>query len=251
MVRSVSRRECAFLGLRQRHERGRGHRSHLVFRAGAAAAWIPPARGPLAPQGTAAATRPASGAARRLGRPADAGPGNRGGWPADTGGCLGGRDVGHTRRRARRSEIDPGGPRWLVADGEHGGTGSMRLVLAGLVLLAACRGTLSPLSNKVEIGQESYIVFAADGEDGVGDLFASSPGGGTAWQITFGRVDERLPALSPDGVMLAFDRGRLPGDTTTRSVVVMNLLNGAERQVVAPGVLRPSAIAWSADGERI
>jgi hypothetical protein len=51
--------------------------------------------------------------------------------------------------------------------------------------------------------------------------------------------------------MLAFDRGRLPGDTTTRSVVVMNLLNGAERQVVAPGVLRPSAIAWSADGERI
>jgi hypothetical protein len=127
----------------------------------------------------------------------------------------------------------------------------MRLVLAGLVLVVACRGTLSPLSNKLEIGQESYIVFAADGEDGVGDLFASSPGGGTAWQITFSRVDERLPALSPDGVMLAFDRGRLPGDTTARSVVVMNLLNGAERQVVASGLLRPRAIAWSADGERI
>ena len=127
----------------------------------------------------------------------------------------------------------------------------MRLVLAGLVLVAACRGSLSPLSNKLEIGQESYIVFAADGEDGVGDLFASSPGGGGAWQITFSRVDERLPSLSPDGVMLAFDRGRLPGDTTTRSVVVMNLLNGAERQVVAPGALRPSAIGWSADGERI
>ena len=127
----------------------------------------------------------------------------------------------------------------------------MRPVLAGILLVAACRGSLSPLSNKVEVGQESYIVFAADGEDGVGDLFASSPGGGTAWQITFSRVDERLPALSPDGVMLAFDRGRLPGDTATRSVVVMNLLNGAERQVVAPGVLRPSALAWSADGERI
>jgi len=127
----------------------------------------------------------------------------------------------------------------------------MRLGLAGIILVAACRGSLSPLSNKVEIGEESYIVFAADGEDGVGDLFASPPGGGTAWQITFSRVDERLPALSPDGVMLAFDRGRLPGDTATRSVVVMNLLNGAERRVVAPGVLQPSAIAWSADGKRI
>lgn len=127
----------------------------------------------------------------------------------------------------------------------------MRPVLAGILMVAACRGSLSPLSNKVDVGQESYIVFAADGEDGVGDLFASHPGGGTAWQITFSRVDERLPALSPDGVMLAFDRGRLPGDTATRSVVVMNLLNGAERQVVAPGVLQPSAIAWSADGERI
>ncbi|MDH4130309.1 MAG: hypothetical protein OEW17_01355 [Gemmatimonadota bacterium] len=127
----------------------------------------------------------------------------------------------------------------------------MRLAVAAVLLAGACRGTLSPLSNKLEIGQESYIVFAADGEDGMGDLFASAPLGGTAWQITFSRVDERFPSLSPDGVMLAFDRGRSPDDTATRSVVAMNLLNGAERQVVAPGVLRPQAIGWSADGRRI
>jgi len=127
----------------------------------------------------------------------------------------------------------------------------MKFLLIGIVLAAACRGTLSPLSNRIEIGQESYIVFAADGEDGMGDLFASAPLGGPAWQITFSRVDERLPALSPDGVMLAFDRGRLPGDTATRSVVVMNLLNGSEREVIAPGVLHPQAIGWSTDGRRV
>jgi hypothetical protein len=127
----------------------------------------------------------------------------------------------------------------------------MRLVLTTVLLAAACRGTLSPLSNKLEIGQESYIIFTADGEDGMGDLFASAPLGGQAWQITFSRVDERLPALSPDGVMLAFDRGRLPGDTMTRSVVVMNLLNGAEQVVVAPGVSQPQAIGWSVDGRRV
>lgn len=126
-----------------------------------------------------------------------------------------------------------------------------RLLPALLLALAACRGTLSPLSNKVKVGEEPYFVFAADGEEGVGDLFASLPANGKAYRITFTRVDERLPALSPDGVMLAFDRGRLPGDTASRRVVVMNLLNGAEREVVPPGVLRPVAIAWSADGGRV
>ncbi|MEO8139520.1 MAG: hypothetical protein ABI742_07745, partial [Gemmatimonadota bacterium] len=72
----------------------------------------------------------------------------------------------------------------------------MRLPAAGLLLLVACRGSLSPLSNKIEVGKEPYIVFTADGEGGVGDLFASPLQGETQFQITFTRVDERLPALS-------------------------------------------------------
>lgn len=128
----------------------------------------------------------------------------------------------------------------------------MRLGLLGVMLmLSACRGSLSPLSNKLKVGQEAYVVLVADGEDDLGDLFASSTGGGTPFQITFTRVDERLPALAPDGISLAFVRSRAPGDTTELHVVVMNLLNGSERQVVPPDGMRVDRLAWSADGLEI
>lgn len=120
-----------------------------------------------------------------------------------------------------------------------------------LTALVACRGTLSPLSNKLKVGEEPYLVFAADGEGGVGDLFASALVGGTPYQVTFTRVDERLPALSPDGVMLAFVRARAPGDTTAAGLVVMNLLSGAERRAGLDAVGGVDAIAWSADGGTI
>ena len=118
------------------------------------------------------------------------------------------------------------------------------------LLLLACRGSLSPLSNKLEVGQQPYVVFVADGEAGVGDLFASIPAGGHSFQITFTRVDEELPSLSADGTMLAFIRSRAPGDFQHRALVVMNLLNGAERRVDADGAV-PTALAWSRDGARI
>jgi hypothetical protein len=120
-----------------------------------------------------------------------------------------------------------------------------------VLLLAGCRGTLSPLSNKLKIGQEAYVILVADGEDDLGDLFASSTGGGPRFQLTFTRVEERLPALAADGISLAFVRSRAPGDTTSEHVAVMNLLNGAERQVALPAGARVDAIAWSADGAQL
>jgi hypothetical protein len=118
-----------------------------------------------------------------------------------------------------------------------------------IILLLGCRGSLSPLSNKLDIGEEAYLVFTADGEEGQGDLFASTPAGGTPYQVTFTRVDERLGALSPDGMMLAFVRARSASDDR-RWLVVMNLLNGAERQTEVPGIV-PEATAWAPDGRRI
>ncbi len=123
----------------------------------------------------------------------------------------------------------------------------MPLVL--MLALLGCRGSLSPLSNKLEVGQEPYIVFVADGEDGLGDLFASPPTGGTAYQVTFTRLDERAPALSPDGSLLAFLRSRTPGDTTALGVVILNLLNGAERRF-DPAVT-VEALAWSKAGDSL
>ena len=128
-----------------------------------------------------------------------------------------------------------------------------RMQLAGVALLlgtVACRGTLSPLSNKINAGQEPFFVFVADGEDGLGDLFAAKPEGGTPFQFTFSRVDEALPALAPGGTMVAFVRTRAPGDTTPGNLVVMNLVNGAERSVQLAGNT-VDALAWSADGATI
>jgi WD40-like Beta Propeller Repeat len=130
---------------------------------------------------------------------------------------------------------------------------SLRLAAAamGLAFAVGCRGNLSPLSNRLRIGVESYAVFVGDGEGGVGDLFAAAAGGGPAFQVTFSRVDERAPALSPDGSMLAFLRARAPGDTSVAALVVMNLLNGAERRIPAGPDVGPEAVAWSPDGARL
>ncbi len=123
--------------------------------------------------------------------------------------------------------------------------------MVGLAALG-CRGTLSPLSNRLAVGQEAYVVFVATGEGGAGDLYASSAGGGPVFPISYTRVDESAPALSPDGVSLAFIRSRSTSDTLTRSVWVMNLLSGEERELppVEPDS-RPMRLGWSTDGKVI
>jgi hypothetical protein len=126
--------------------------------------------------------------------------------------------------------------------------GGVLLLLLLLLLMPGCRGTLSPLSNKLEIGQESYFVFVADGEEELGDLFAAAPTGGPAYQVTFTRLDERAPVLSPDGVVLAFLR-RSHGDSGRTEPVMMNLVSGGERTVQGAGEV--TALAWSADGKRL
>jgi hypothetical protein len=70
------------------------------------------------------------------------------------------------------------------------------------------------------------------------------------YQVTFTRVDERLPTLSPDGTMLAFMRSLAPGSVDRQALVVMNLLNGAERQEELKAPF-PDAVAWSTDGREL
>jgi WD40 repeat protein len=111
----------------------------------------------------------------------------------------------------------------------------------------ACTGSLSPLSHKLKIGEEPYVVFTADGEGGTGDLFASPVGGGAVYQVTFTRLNEHLPRLNPDGSMLAFVRG----DGPAAAVWAMNLINGAERPVTKEGGGQPQGLAWSADSKTI
>lgn len=109
---------------------------------------------------------------------------------------------------------------------------------------------MSPVQNRLAPGEEPFAVFVATGEAGVGDLFAVRADGGTTFPITYTRVPEMAPALSPLGTDIAFIREGVRGDSTSRRVVVMNLLNGAERVVTTPGP-PPDAVAWSDDASTL
>jgi hypothetical protein len=111
--------------------------------------------------------------------------------------------------------------------------------------------SLSPLGNRLEVGEESYVIFEAAGEDGQGDLYASPASGGSIFPVTFSRVHETGPALSPDGTTLAFLRATRESDSAGYRVWIMNLLNGAERQLPVTSVGAPRRVAWSRDGQRL
>jgi WD40-like Beta Propeller Repeat len=118
--------------------------------------------------------------------------------------------------------------------------------------LAACSGTLPPLRGQMEVGRDGYAVFVAGGGVAGGDLYAVRTEGGAVVPITFSTVGEMRPALSPDGVMLAFLRGASLRDSTPGTVWVMNLLNGAERELQLPrGAGVPRQVGWSPDGRSL
>ncbi len=115
--------------------------------------------------------------------------------------------------------------------------------LAPLLLLGAC--SLSPLANRIDVGEEAFLVFVATGPDGLVDLHAMPAGGGTVARITFTPMVESHPALTSRGDVLAFLRGGDSAAMVRPDLVVMNLLNGAERTLPLPaavGAMR--ALAW-------
>jgi len=125
----------------------------------------------------------------------------------------------------------------------------VRLV-GGLLLLAACESTFLPLRGKIEVGRDPMVVFVGGDSPAGGDLYALSTAGGRAIPITFSTVGEMRPALSPDGGEVAFLRAGSLSDSTPASVWVLNLLNGAERQVELPERAGPpQQVGWT-DGGR-
>lgn len=119
----------------------------------------------------------------------------------------------------------------------------------GVLLLAACERGFLPLGGRFEIGRDPMVVFVGGEGPAGGDLYALDPSGGGAIPITFSVVGEMRPSLSPDGGSVAFLRGGTLTDSTPASVWVLNLVNGAERQVPLPlEAGAPERVAWSADG---
>jgi hypothetical protein len=116
------------------------------------------------------------------------------------------------------------------------------------ISLAIACGTLPPLRDKIDVGRESYAIFVG-GSGMSGDLYAVRANGGPVYQITFTTVAELRPSLAPNGTDVAFLRGVSLRDSTPASLWVMNLLNGAERELNLPKEAGPpSRLAWSPDG---
>lgn len=127
--------------------------------------------------------------------------------------------------------------RWMRA-------GRWLLVTASL---PACGVT--PLTNRIEVGEEPFVIAVGEGPDGLTDLYAAPAGGGAFVRLSFNRPEERLPRLSPDGRMLAFLRAASGAKGPPWSLVVMNLLTNAERTApLPPDAAAPERLGWSRDG---
>lgn len=121
-----------------------------------------------------------------------------------------------------------------------------------LGVLAGCGRTLPPLRGKIEVGRDAYAVFVAGNGPAGGDLYAVRAEGGEAIPITFTNVGEMRPRLSPDGTSIVFLRGSSLTDSTPTAVWVLNLNNGAERELALPrGADRPTEAGWSEGGRAV
>jgi hypothetical protein len=120
--------------------------------------------------------------------------------------------------------------------------------VAGLAVAAGqfgCSGSLPPLRGQIAVGHDGYAVVVG----GPGDLYAVRAQGGPVVPITFSRLAELRPRLSPDGGQLAFLRGASAADSTPATVWIMNLESGGERAVALPrGAQRPERLGWRAAG---
>lgn len=121
---------------------------------------------------------------------------------------------------------------------------------AAVVAVAAC--SFTPLTNRVDLGSDDFVVFVGEGVDGNTDLFVSLASGGSVTQLTYTGSVEMLPRLSSDGGVLAFVRARDTTEKSPRALIMMNLLSASERRLDLPensGV--PTALGWNDDGTAV
>lgn len=108
--------------------------------------------------------------------------------------------------------------------------------------------SVTPLTNKIRIGEEPFVIAVGEGPDAMTDLYAAPAAGGAFVRFTFNRMQEASPRLSSRGTLLVFLRSS-PVETPDPEpeVVVLDLSTGAERGVRIPrssGAAR--AAAWLA-----
>lgn len=121
---------------------------------------------------------------------------------------------------------------------------------ACLAAITACG--VSPLTNKIKVGEEPFIVVVGEGPDSLTDLYAAPAGGGRFTRVTFNRPEERFPRLSPDGSMVAFLRARSGTTGPPWSLVVLDLRTSAESAGPVPDAAgEPDRLGWTRDGRGV
>ena len=127
----------------------------------------------------------------------------------------------------------------------------MRSVTSFLTVLTVLTGcTVAPLTNKIKVGEESFVVGVGEGSDSLTDLYAALASGGNFYRLSFNRAEERMPSLSPEGTRVAFLRRNTAGNPW--SLVVLDLRNNREVSTpLAKAVGEPEAMGWSEDGTMI
>jgi hypothetical protein len=121
---------------------------------------------------------------------------------------------------------------------------------APCMLLAGCGVT--PLTNRIKIGEEAFVIAVGEGPDGQTDLYAAPAGGGAFARLTFNRPEERLPKISPDGGSVSFLRATAGTNGPPWSLVILDLRNNAERATpLPPEVGELVRLGWSRDGTRV
>jgi hypothetical protein len=122
------------------------------------------------------------------------------------------------------------------------------LSAAASLVIAGCE--LSPLANKIPIGEVPIVVLIGDDAGGQADLYAVPAEGGQVVRLTFTRLQEYAPAFHPSGGALAYLR-RPEGaiDSSPARLVVLNLVNLAERDAAVPDSIGvPRRIGWGDGG---
>ena len=123
-----------------------------------------------------------------------------------------------------------------------------KVVRAALLLAAGCT---TPLSNRIAVGEEPYVIGVGEGNDQQTDLYAASANGGSFLRLTFTRLEERHPRISPEGTAVAFFRADPRAAASQWSVVVYDLRRNDERVAELPAGAAPEALGWSRDGSRL
>jgi hypothetical protein len=125
-----------------------------------------------------------------------------------------------------------------------------RLPLTCWLVMGVGACNVTPLTNRIAVGEDAFVIGVGEGPDSLTDLFAAPAGGGNFVRLTFNRAEERGPRLGPDGTRVAYLRRSI--GSPVWSLVILDLQNNAEQSEPLPaGAGEPLELGWGEAGKTV